>query len=54
MRFLLSLGILAWLAACGYTFVVFSSVSYGTTPLTPAEIKEMTWRDTWDFIVHKK
>ncbi|KAF0306413.1 Protein O-mannosyltransferase 1 [Amphibalanus amphitrite] len=53
LRLLLALAVLLWVAACGYTFVVFSSVSYGTTPLTPQQIKDMTWRDSWDFIVHK-
>ena len=47
------LGVLLWLTAAVYTFVRFSAVTYGTTPLSAPEVQALAWRDTWDLIVHK-
>ncbi|XP_043238855.1 protein O-mannosyltransferase 1-like [Amphibalanus amphitrite] len=46
-------GVLLWLAAAVYTFIRFSVVTYGTTPLSAPEVQALAWRDTWDLIVHK-
>ena len=45
--------VLAWLVAAGAVFLRFSVFSYGFVPLAAEEVKQLQWRDTWDFIIHK-
>ncbi|XP_037082464.1 protein O-mannosyltransferase 1-like [Pollicipes pollicipes] len=54
LRHLLTLCLLAWLAACVYTFAEFSVLSYGTTALSAGDVRSLSWRTSWDLIVHKK
>ncbi|GAB1607719.1 protein O-mannosyl-transferase 1-like [Argonauta hians] len=39
---------------CVCVFVYFSAFSYGNVPLTATHIQQMTWRETWDFLVRVK
>lgn len=36
------------------TFKKFSVLSYGNTNLTEMDLVNLRWKDTWDFILHKK
>jgi len=49
----LTLTVLVWLGVCVYTFDTFSSLSYGTTALTAEQLRNITWRESWGFIIHK-
>lgn len=42
-----------WLGVSFYVFQKFSAVSYGFTDFSTDDIKNLRWKDTWDFIVHK-
>lgn len=44
----------AWLVAVLVVFRRFSVLSYGTTPLSAADILRLRWRDSWDFILHRQ
>ncbi|XP_036368032.1 protein O-mannosyl-transferase 1-like [Octopus sinensis] len=35
-------------------FLYFSAFSYGNIPLTAADIQQMSWKDSWDFLVRVK
>ncbi|CAG0881288.1 unnamed protein product [Darwinula stevensoni] len=50
--FLLLIGI--WMLSILYVFKTFSVFSYGMTPLSPEDIQNLRWKDSWDFIIHKK
>ncbi|XP_045511379.1 protein O-mannosyltransferase 1 [Colias croceus] len=43
-----------WLAYVILTFKKFSVLSYGNTDLTEVDLMNLRWKDTWDFILHKK
>ncbi|XP_045785377.1 protein O-mannosyltransferase 1 [Maniola jurtina] len=43
-----------WLAYVIITFQKFSVLSYGDTDLTETDLLNLRWKDTWDFILHKK
>ncbi|KAF2354988.1 Protein O-mannosyl-transferase C-terminal four TM domain, partial [Trinorchestia longiramus] len=43
----------AWLGVIVYTFSVFLPVTYGHVQLTPEHVDELSWKDSWDLIVHK-
>lgn len=43
-----------WLAYVIITFQKFSVLSYGNTDLTETDLLNLRWKDTWDFILHKK
>lgn len=43
-----------WMFYIMGVFSKFSVLSYGTTELTTKDILDLRWKDTWDFIVHKK
>ncbi|XP_044751885.1 protein O-mannosyltransferase 1 [Coccinella septempunctata] len=45
---------LIWLSLIFFVYVKFSVLSYGTTELTMKDILDLRWKDTWDFIIHKK
>lgn len=46
--------IAAWLAYVVITFKKFSVLNYGNTNLTENDLLNLRWKDTWDFIIHKK
>lgn len=48
------LGLVAWLAYVIITFKKFSVLNYGTVDLTEHDLLSLRWKDTWDFILHKK
>ncbi|XP_061707440.1 protein O-mannosyltransferase 1 [Cydia pomonella] len=43
-----------WLAYVVITFKKFSVLNYGNVDLTETELMNLRWKDTWDFILHKK
>lgn len=43
-----------WLAYVVLTFKKFSVLNYGNTDLTENDLLNLRWKDTWDFIIHKK
>lgn len=45
---------LIWLCTIIYVYSKFSVLSYGTTELTMKDILDLRWKDTWDFIIHRK
>lgn len=48
------IGITVWLAYVLLTFVKFSVLSYGNTDLNENDLINLRWKDTWDFILHKR
>lgn len=48
------MGIAVWLSYVIITFYRFSVLSYGTTDLTENDLINLRWKDTWDFILHKR
>ncbi|XP_063234675.1 protein O-mannosyltransferase 1 isoform X2 [Bacillus rossius redtenbacheri] len=44
----------AWLALVLAVFRRFTALSYGTTPLTAADVLRLRWMESWDFIVHRQ
>lgn len=45
--------IVFWLILIILIFKKFLVVSYGTAKLTPEDVVDLRWKDTWDFILHK-
>ncbi|XP_041368198.1 protein O-mannosyl-transferase 1-like [Gigantopelta aegis] len=45
---------LAILSSVVYVFVKLAVFSYGTTALSPSQMQELTWKETWDFLIHAK
>ncbi|KAH9639863.1 hypothetical protein HF086_015714, partial [Spodoptera exigua] len=43
-----------WLAYIIITFKKFSVLNYGNINLTENDLLNLRWKDTWDFIIHKK
>lgn len=43
-----------WLAYVVITFKKFSVLNYGNIDLTEHDLLNLRWKDTWDFILHKK
>ena len=43
-----------WLAYVIITFNKFCALSYGNVDLTESDLLNLRWKDTWDFILHKK
>ncbi|XP_052747004.1 protein O-mannosyltransferase 1 [Bicyclus anynana] len=43
-----------WLVYVIITFQKFSVLSYGNTDLAETDLLNLRWKDTWDFILHKK
>ena len=37
-----------------YSFYQLSVFTYGTKDLTPQQIKDLMWRESWDFLIHVK
>lgn len=48
------IGVAIWFAYVVLTFKKFSVLNYGTTDLTESDLMNLRWKDTWDFILHKK
>ncbi|XP_013168481.1 PREDICTED: dolichyl-phosphate-mannose--protein mannosyltransferase 4 [Papilio xuthus] len=48
------IGITVWLAYVLLTFIKFSVLSYGNTDLNENDLMNLRWKDTWDFILHKR
>lgn len=46
--------IIIWLAYVVRTFKKFSVLNYGTTDLNESDLINLRWKDTWDFILHKR
>ncbi|XP_075992532.1 protein O-mannosyltransferase rt isoform X2 [Anticarsia gemmatalis] len=46
--------IVVWLAYVVITFKKFSVLNYGNVDLTEHDLLSLRWKDTWDFILHKK
>lgn len=42
-----------WLTGIVYVFCKFLVLSYGTVKLSAADVIDLRWKDTWDFILHK-
>jgi len=42
-----------WMTAILVVFNKFVALTYGTGPMNAAQILDLKYRDTWDFIVHK-
>lgn len=48
------LGLTVWIAYVALTFKKFSVLNYGNTDLTESDLMNLRWKDTWDFILHKR
>ncbi|KAJ8729281.1 hypothetical protein PYW08_000862 [Mythimna loreyi] len=48
------LGVAVWLGYVVITFKKFSVLNYGNIDLTEHDLLNLRWKDTWDFIIHKK
>ncbi|CAK1550092.1 unnamed protein product [Leptosia nina] len=46
--------VVVWLAYVVLTFKKFCVLNYGNTDLTESDLMSLRWKDTWDFILHKK
>ncbi|XP_013182933.2 protein O-mannosyltransferase 1 [Amyelois transitella] len=46
--------IVVWLAYVVLTFKKFSVLNYGNVDMTESDLVNLRWKDTWDFILHKK
>lgn len=46
--------VIVWLAYIVITFKKFTVLNYGTTNLTETDLMNLRWKDTWDFILHKR
>ncbi|OWR41554.1 hypothetical protein KGM_211166 [Danaus plexippus plexippus] len=46
--------VIIWLSYVMIAFKKFSVLSYGNTDLTENDLLNLRWKDTWDFIIHKK
>ncbi|XP_041971474.1 protein O-mannosyltransferase 1 [Aricia agestis] len=47
-------GVSVWMAYILITFKKFSILSFGNSDLTETDLLSLRWKDTWDFILHKK
>lgn len=48
------LAIVFWVGAVVMTFCRFAPLSYGLTKFSADDILGLRWKDTWDFIMHRK
>lgn len=46
--------VVVWALAVVYVFTVFVPVTYGHVQLTADQVNALTWRKSWDLIVHKR
>ncbi|KAJ0181996.1 hypothetical protein K1T71_002718 [Dendrolimus kikuchii] len=54
MTNLFVLCVVVWMSYVVLTFKKFSVLNYGSTDLTENDLMDLRWKDTWDFILHKK
>lgn len=54
LLFLFKIFVFVWILSVLVVFMKFLVVSYGTVKLTPENVMSLRWKDTWDFILHKK
>ncbi|KAJ2953784.1 hypothetical protein O0L34_g1411 [Tuta absoluta] len=47
-------GLVIWFAYVVITFKKFSVLNYGNVDLTENDLMSLRWKDTWDFILHKR
>lgn len=47
-------GLVVWLAYVVITFKKFSVLNYGNIDLSENDLMNLRWKDTWDFILHKR
>ncbi|XP_059608040.1 protein O-mannosyltransferase 1 [Phlebotomus argentipes] len=48
------LAIFAWIATVLFVYQKFIVLSYGAARLSAEQVIDLRWKDTWDFILHKK
>lgn len=46
--------VVLWLSYVIVTFKKFCVLNYGNADLTESDLIDLRWKDTWDFILHKK
>lgn len=46
--------VMIWLTYVIITFHKFCALSYGNVDFTESDLLNLRWKDTWDFILHKK
>lgn len=51
---LFTVGLAVWFAYVVVTFKKFSVLNYGNVDLTENDLMNLRWKDTWDFILHKR
>lgn len=49
-----SYGMVVLLSAAVYNFLEFVPVSLGNVDISAQEIQQLTWRESWDFLMHSK
>lgn len=54
MANLFILCVVIWMSYVVLTFKKFSVLNYGNTDLTENDLIDLRWKDTWDFILHKR
>jgi len=47
------IGALAWMSGILYFFKMFVPLCYGLGPMNAAQINELKFKESWDFIIHK-
>jgi len=53
VKILLYLTLVMWSMMVLKVFIQYSPLSIGQLPLSAEEVKNLRWKDTWDFIIHK-
>lgn len=48
------MGLVVWLVYVVITFKKFSALNYGNIDLSENDLMNLRWKDTWDFILHKR
>lgn len=48
------IGLVIWLVYVIMTFKKFSALNYGNIDLSENDLMNLRWKDTWDFILHKR
>ncbi|XP_075041363.1 protein O-mannosyl-transferase 1 isoform X2 [Mixophyes fleayi] len=46
--------LLVWMSSVVLTYSKLSPLTYGDPPLSPAELKSLRWKDTWDILIRKQ
>lgn len=45
--------IVAWFSSVYLTYRTFSPLTYGEPPLSPAELRALRWKESWDILIRK-